>query len=368
MGTFALAAPLFLAGLLPIQSEHTERWGLAGAWQLPIGDRDSLGSSSGGAPPYQQNRGVERSRGRVTHQGADLANGHSADTVRAAASGLVVHTERNASNGYGGHIVIAHRLPDGGMVYSVYAHLQVGTIRVRAGESVGAGEPIARVGQTGRASTPHLHFEIRTVTDPAVRWEKTAVLDPVEFVLQRLPRHGADTTWARPYLVWAELEALIPSEIESHASLSRGVWWNMLGNAARLPAIDVRSDAETVRDSLVAWSVLPLDELRRDPDDRLDWETLARDLRVLRERPMRVGPPEIPHETHLESCERQFGVRAPLDDLAHLARREGAPTVESACVLLASACGPFEPPILKTQPSAKPARSKRRPKPKPPRA
>ena len=60
--------------------------------------------------------------------------------------------------------MIAHA--DG--VRSMYAHLS--RIEVRLGERVGAGFEIGRVGATGDASGPHLHFEVRVrgaAVDPA---------------------------------------------------------------------------------------------------------------------------------------------------------------------------------------------------------
>jgi murein DD-endopeptidase MepM/ murein hydrolase activator NlpD len=51
--------------------------------------------------------------------------------------------------------VIAHRL---GMT-SYYAHLS--SIAVRPGRCVVAGNLIGRAGSTGRATGPHLHFELR---------------------------------------------------------------------------------------------------------------------------------------------------------------------------------------------------------------
>jgi Peptidase family M23 len=44
--------------------------------------------------------------------------------------------------------------------YAVYAHLQPGSIKVRAGEKVHRGEVIGLVGDTGNSIVPHLHFQV----------------------------------------------------------------------------------------------------------------------------------------------------------------------------------------------------------------
>jgi murein DD-endopeptidase MepM/ murein hydrolase activator NlpD len=57
--------------------------------------------------------------------------------------------------GWGELVVIAHR----NGVRSMYAHLS--RVEVRLGEQVGAGFEVGRVGATGHATGPHLHFEVR---------------------------------------------------------------------------------------------------------------------------------------------------------------------------------------------------------------
>jgi murein DD-endopeptidase MepM/ murein hydrolase activator NlpD len=126
----AVELPVLLAGVFPLDADMSDRWALAGAWQLPVGSPVRLGDpATADEPAFQLNRGLEWTRGRATHQGADLANGRSGDTVRAAASGLVtLATDGDNGNGYGGHVVIAHRMADERVVYTVYAHLERGSI------------------------------------------------------------------------------------------------------------------------------------------------------------------------------------------------------------------------------------------------
>lgn len=59
---------------------------------------------------------------------------------------------------YGNYIVIDHRNGE----YSLLAHLKQGSVNVRVGDEVKPGQQIARIGCSGSAETPHLHYELRT--------------------------------------------------------------------------------------------------------------------------------------------------------------------------------------------------------------
>jgi hypothetical protein len=92
-------------------------------------------------------------RGAGFHAGIDLiASGGT--PVAAAASGRVVWAGYRAG-GWGRLVTIAH----GDGVRTMYAHLS--RVSVRVGERVGVGAQVGRVGATGDARGPHLHFEAR---------------------------------------------------------------------------------------------------------------------------------------------------------------------------------------------------------------
>jgi Peptidase family M23 len=62
----------------------------------------------------------------------------------------------------GNHIV--QDLGDGN--YALYAHIKTGTVKVKPGDRLGAGQVIASVGNTGNSTAPHLHFHVMNTADP----------------------------------------------------------------------------------------------------------------------------------------------------------------------------------------------------------
>jgi murein DD-endopeptidase MepM/ murein hydrolase activator NlpD len=65
--------------------------------------------------------------------------------------------QMDASVVTGNRIVIDH----GHGEYSLLAHLKPGSLRVAVGERVDAGQPIARCGNSGNSSEPHLHYQLQ---------------------------------------------------------------------------------------------------------------------------------------------------------------------------------------------------------------
>ena len=93
------------------------------------------------------------------HSGIDIAN-HIGTSIRASRRGQVVFAEYLGA--YGLMVEIQH--PDG--YKTRYAHCS--EILVGVGDSVSQGDLIARMGNTGRSTGPHLHFEIRTPENIAI--------------------------------------------------------------------------------------------------------------------------------------------------------------------------------------------------------
>jgi murein DD-endopeptidase MepM/ murein hydrolase activator NlpD len=92
-------------------------------------------------------------RGARFHSGLDIV-APSGTTVRAAAAGKVAFAGW-APGGWGNLVIVDHSAG----TRSMYAHLSA--IGVKPGELVAVGSKLGRVGATGDATGPHLHFEVR---------------------------------------------------------------------------------------------------------------------------------------------------------------------------------------------------------------
>ncbi|HWT25402.1 MAG TPA: M23 family metallopeptidase, partial [Solirubrobacteraceae bacterium] len=121
------APPATSAGVFPVQ----------GTWTLGYED------ARFGAP-----------RGSHAHQGQDIVAAEGTPVV-APQPGVVSKVAYQATGA--GHYVVL-RAGDGRDL--VFMHLQAASIPVAAGASVAAGALLGRVGATGSATGPHLHFEI----------------------------------------------------------------------------------------------------------------------------------------------------------------------------------------------------------------
>lgn len=111
---------------------------------------------------------------------ADPANWPAYDApVFAAANGVVISTldglpdqipavmpdqsTMSLAEIEGNHVVIDH----GDGFFSFYGHLAPGSVQVNVGDTVTAGEQIARVGDSGGSQVPHLHFHVVDTANPS---------------------------------------------------------------------------------------------------------------------------------------------------------------------------------------------------------
>jgi murein DD-endopeptidase MepM/ murein hydrolase activator NlpD len=104
------------------------------------------------------------------HTGLDFS-APSGTEIHAAAAGVVLSTEWHPQ--YGRVLEIDH----GQGLVTRYAHTQ--SFLVQAGDVIKRGQPIATIGNTGRSTGPHLHFEVLIdgVPQNPVRFLRQAAAD-----------------------------------------------------------------------------------------------------------------------------------------------------------------------------------------------
>ena len=98
------------------------------------------------------------------HNGVDFG-AETGTAIRAAGTGKV--TTAGWSDGYGNYVIIDH----GDGLQTLYGHMS--KMLVAKGQTVAQGDVIGRVGETGLATGPHLHFEVR---------EDGVAVDPMPFI------------------------------------------------------------------------------------------------------------------------------------------------------------------------------------------
>ena len=135
------------------------------AERLPFGNPVPAGRHTSGFGPRRDPRG----RGSAMHNGYDLAAPRGTP-VYVTADGVVTYAGRQ--RGYGNVVKVRHAFG----FETVYAHNS--RIRVKVGQRVTRGDLIADVGNTGRSTGSHLHYEIRIDDRP---------VNPRKFI--EAPRH-----------------------------------------------------------------------------------------------------------------------------------------------------------------------------------
>ncbi len=88
------------------------------------------------------------------HNGIDIPKPAGTPIVAASSGKVVVAVKSGEGGGFGLHVVIEHS----GGVYSLYGHMS--SVKVNVGDTVQTGQQIGAVGNTGRSTGNHLHFQI----------------------------------------------------------------------------------------------------------------------------------------------------------------------------------------------------------------
>jgi len=94
------------------------------------------------------------------HNGVDIWQGGATTYLEAWADGKVIAVKPNDSPTSGGHSIIVQSTVMGKKVTWTYFHMVKGSIKVKKGQRIQAGDIVGKMGETGFATGKHLHWEI----------------------------------------------------------------------------------------------------------------------------------------------------------------------------------------------------------------
>lgn len=146
--------------------------------QPVVSSNVSVGSVFG----YRRDPFTRRAR---FHSGVDI-KARWGDPVGASQAGIVQFA--GWYHGYGNLIIVDH----GGGVTTHYAHLS--SFDVAPGERVARGTIVGRAGSTGRATSPHLHYEVRLDGNPLNPFQPLTLEPSSDYFKQSRPAVGAGRT------------------------------------------------------------------------------------------------------------------------------------------------------------------------------
>jgi LysM repeat protein len=104
--------------------------------------------------------GGRKSQGIHGYNGVDIAAPVGTPIVASAAGKVIIARPSGYNGGYGLYVVISHA----NGTQTLYAHMS--RVNVTVGQTVSQGQVIGAVGNTGRSTGPHIHFEIRGARNP----------------------------------------------------------------------------------------------------------------------------------------------------------------------------------------------------------
>lgn len=123
---------------------------------IPSGT-NTVVSSGYYARPLQ---GGRRTQGMHGNNGVDIAAPLGTPVVASAGGTVIIARSSGWNGGYGLYVVISHS----NGTQTLYAHLS--SVNVSVGDTVSKGQVIGKVGNTGKSTGPHLHFEVRGARNP----------------------------------------------------------------------------------------------------------------------------------------------------------------------------------------------------------
>ena len=122
-------------------------------------------------------------KNRKHHNGEDLWSSREPCYIEAMADGVVLKARKSThpTGGFGYYVILQHKIA--GQYYtSLYAHMRAGSLQVKPGQKVKAGDVLGKMGTTGHSTGKHLHWEIWRGKKHGWTSNGKGFEDPVEFM------------------------------------------------------------------------------------------------------------------------------------------------------------------------------------------
>jgi len=164
------------------------------------------------------------------HNGVDIWQAKEPTVLVACFDGKVVGVSTSTDPNGAGNKVVVQSTVNGKKITWTYFHMVKGSIKVKVGQQVVAGDPIGKMGDTGFATGKHLHWEIwsghRTV-QPNINSGGKGFHDPMKFMSAVLAPKPAETTPETPVtpvepISVPEPVVVAPKVVEAFQSLKKG--------------------------------------------------------------------------------------------------------------------------------------------------
>jgi len=169
--SLSMYSPLFTGMLYPVRISNEDNDGKGFRITDGYMDKreDPLGSG-GFSPHFAVDIMNVSNISYINYAGEIVRDGYPPGNVESVYSGIIA--DINFDDGYGWNIEVKHPLideikseyPDATSWSTFYAHLAAEP-DLKAGKNVSAGEKLGEIGNSGRSTGPHLHFEVRIYSE-----------------------------------------------------------------------------------------------------------------------------------------------------------------------------------------------------------
>ena len=113
------------------------------------------------------------------HNGTDIWASAEPCWIEAPYAGKVIAVGNNPS-GFGNSVTLLHKIK-GQWYTTLYAHMANGSVKVKKGQKVEAGQPLGKMGSTGMSTGKHLHWELHKGRVHTWSANGAGFIEPVKF-------------------------------------------------------------------------------------------------------------------------------------------------------------------------------------------